>query len=978
MFTMFKIKASKKAGSNFYMQHLSANDYYSEKESVTGYWKGSLAEDFNLKNKKVDAEHFSAFQKNINPETGVKLTERNKAGSIRFYDFQCSAQKSVSVMSLWDSRLCDAHRRAVDFAMLEMERLAAVRVRKGASTATKDFAYTGNFVYAQFHHDSSRSLDPQLHAHNVIANATWDKVNKCYKALETGEICRAIRYCGKVYQNYLAHECKKLGYDIIKIYDTKGNIKGFEIDGVDEDILKMYSKRRKEIDAEIENFKKDKGRSPTFAEIASITRLTRDRKMTEITKKEVIAYQKEQLLPAEQIKLTTLVDKAKSNDTFNYMSDNEIKREFVKTIPSVYERVGVVRKDKIMAEVLNQNLGKAHLFRYSENFKDIERLRNLGGGTPNPYFTTEKIIKQEYFCIDSIDEQKNLFSPINPGFKAFENQTEFDYTEQIEVISGVLKSKDRFMLLRGVAGAGKTSTLQELCKGLKNEQIPSIQLIAPTNSAVDVLKGEGFDRAQTVAKFLLSESHRPAEGSLLIIDESGLNSLEEGVKLIQLSLENNYRVLFVGDSAQHSSVQAGDFFRLIEDYSQIDNFELSDIHRQQVLAYKAAVTDCSCWRFKEAFEKFDGIGFIKEGEAKYLSKAADSYFEFTDGGVNIQKCIAVAPTHAECEVFTEAIRDRLKASGRLADTGHAKEMFYTWSWTANKLNDINSYKVGQKLSFVRSTKGVASAGEMVTVEKKEDDYLHFSNGNKLYVKKASEHLIAGETREAEFCEGDLVQFSVNIKEKGIYNGSLGIVSQNTDEVILLNKAGKLGKTAKLNENFVGWRHGWVTTSHKAQGRTSENVVVAAETLTKKAFYVTMSRGKQKAILHCPDKEHLKNGLLKRNVNRVLAVEMNAQKKERDVKLEKKEARKVKASTMPNLDYLEPENRLALLRKHIAELASKALQLGKNVISRTVRMGKYPGIINEKTEIPVDKQNAMDLLANSRKKKHTTPNKGIEL
>ena len=108
---------------------------------------------------------FRSFQQNVNPVSGQKLTPRNNPNSIRFYDFQCSAQKSVSVLSLFDSRLVEAHRKAVESGMKELERFAAVRIRKGDHFATKNFAYTGKFIYAQYHHDTSRLLDPQLHTH---------------------------------------------------------------------------------------------------------------------------------------------------------------------------------------------------------------------------------------------------------------------------------------------------------------------------------------------------------------------------------------------------------------------------------------------------------------------------------------------------------------------------------------------------------------------------------------------------------------------------------------------------------------------------------------------------------------------------------------------------------------------------------------------------------------------------------------------
>ena len=75
------------------------------------------------------------LRENVNPATGEKLTQRNVEGSIRFFDFQCSAQKSVSVLHALtgDEWLAGAHDRAAARAFAELEGFAACRVRAGAT-----------------------------------------------------------------------------------------------------------------------------------------------------------------------------------------------------------------------------------------------------------------------------------------------------------------------------------------------------------------------------------------------------------------------------------------------------------------------------------------------------------------------------------------------------------------------------------------------------------------------------------------------------------------------------------------------------------------------------------------------------------------------------------------------------------------------------------------------------------------------------
>src|SRR3990167_8188715 len=90
---------------------------------------------------------------------------------IAFFDFQCGCAKSVSIMALivGDERLKLAHQEAVLVALKELESLAARRVD---FMGKKHLQFTGNLTAALFHHDASRAVDPQLHTHCVIANAT--------------------------------------------------------------------------------------------------------------------------------------------------------------------------------------------------------------------------------------------------------------------------------------------------------------------------------------------------------------------------------------------------------------------------------------------------------------------------------------------------------------------------------------------------------------------------------------------------------------------------------------------------------------------------------------------------------------------------------------------------------------------------------------------------------------------------------------
>jgi conjugative relaxase-like TrwC/TraI family protein len=57
-------------------------------------------------------------------------------------------------------------------------------------------------------------LDPQLHAHAVAANPTFDATEGRWKALQASDIYECRAYLSEVYRNALGREVRALGYEI--------------------------------------------------------------------------------------------------------------------------------------------------------------------------------------------------------------------------------------------------------------------------------------------------------------------------------------------------------------------------------------------------------------------------------------------------------------------------------------------------------------------------------------------------------------------------------------------------------------------------------------------------------------------------------------------------------------------------------------------------------------------------------------------
>ena len=253
---MFTAVAQKNLGDaeNYFDEHLSQNDYYAAGEIRPGQWIGAGAERLGLKSE-VTREQFHALCENQNPNDGERLTQRQlKEGQRRvFYDFTCSAPKSVSVLAvtLADERLVTAHEEATRIAFRELEAFAATRVRKQGNQKDRT---TGNLAAAAFTHTSSRALDPQLHTHFTVFNATFDDSERSWKALQAGGMYDAIRYGTAVYRNELAKRVQQIGY---RIQPSKH---GFQIEGVSDEVLKRFSKRAQQRDAVVQELEQKLGR----------------------------------------------------------------------------------------------------------------------------------------------------------------------------------------------------------------------------------------------------------------------------------------------------------------------------------------------------------------------------------------------------------------------------------------------------------------------------------------------------------------------------------------------------------------------------------------------------------------------------------------------------------------------------------------------------------------------------------------------
>lgn len=241
MLSVSSVKSAGKAGAYY----TSEDNYYFLGEQSTE-WYGTGAENLGLEGP-VNRDTFVAVLEGQLPDgTDMRRMEGGINKHRPGYDLTFSAPKSASVLALvtGDTYLVDAHKEAVRRTLDEVEKLATTRTMTDGIT---EMEKTGNLVIATFMHDTSRNLDPAMHTHAIIANATlsengWKTVSTDINGRQgfTDVVWNEQVSIGALYRGHFRSIIEPAGYQT----EDTGPRGEWDITGVP---VKPFSSRRQEI-----------------------------------------------------------------------------------------------------------------------------------------------------------------------------------------------------------------------------------------------------------------------------------------------------------------------------------------------------------------------------------------------------------------------------------------------------------------------------------------------------------------------------------------------------------------------------------------------------------------------------------------------------------------------------------------------------------------------------------------------------------
>ena len=322
------------------------------------------------------------------------------------------------------------------------------------------------------------------------------------------------------------------------------------------------------------------------------------------------------------------------------------------------------------------------------------------------------------------------------------------------------------------------------------------------------------------------------------------------------------RIILSGDTGQHASVARGDALRILERHSNFKSGQLTAIRRQRKAAYRKAVELAAQKRTVEAFAQLERMGAVTEvladGHHDLHDSAAKSYLKAL---AENKSALLVAPTWNEIEAVTEKIRTALKTSGRLAAEEKEFQVFDSLSWTEAQKRDARQYRPGMAINFHRRGHGF-NKNETVAVVAVENDSIKVqrSDGTEtsFYLGQGSALCDVGERRKLKIAAGDklLLQANAVAVRKHFINGELVEVRAIQGDSVLLAD----GRV--IPADYRTFTHGYAVTSHAAQGKTVDEVLLVASSrslpaINQEQFYVSISRARERCQIFTDDSELLR-------------------------------------------------------------------------------------------------------------------------
>ncbi|MDR2566358.1 MAG: relaxase domain-containing protein [Bifidobacteriaceae bacterium] len=773
--------------------------------------------------------------------------ERGERRTVAGFDYTFSVPKSVSV--LWgvsdagtQALIAQAHHDSVADVIDFMER-EVVCTRSGISgrgAGVVQVDVTGVLATAFDHYDS-RAGDPQLHTHCVISNKVASVFDGRWRSVDSRPMHAAVVTLSEHYNAVLADRLARvLGVGWDQRDRGRNHNPAWEIEGVGEDLIKEFSSRSGDIDAEaarrVAEYRASHGRQPSrrmiiklreqaalatrpdkqIRSLADLTAEWRQRAAALIGgdatewARQVVEDGEAVVLRADDVPLDVVAHLGESvvqvvgekrstwrrwnlhaeasRQTMGWRFATAQDREAVVAliVDAAEDRSLRLTPAELSAPAEFQRPDGSSRFRpkhmtlySSQALLDAEdRLLDLGRTLTAPTVAPDTVAG----LVDTPDGRGRLLGP-----------------DQAAALTSIATSGRVVDVLVGPAGAGKTTALSRLRAAWEAEHGGgSVVGLAPSATAAAVLAEDLGIACENTARWLAEHDHLGRDfqpGQLVICDEASLAGTFTLDRITALAAQAGAKVLLVGDYAQLQAVDAGGAFTMLV-ADRHDAPELTDIHR-----------------FRSEWEKPASLG-LRHGRANVI----DAYLQ-----------------HGR---VTEGDHDDVTEAAYLAWRDDAREGLAALL-VADSHETVR--EMNQRARHERILAGLVDPDEHVTLH----DGSLTSAGDVVITRRNDRHLVAGKTG-------------------WVRNGDRWtVVKTHSDGAVTLRRAGRLNQATVILPAAYAAEHldlGYAVTAHRAQGVTVDRChTVVTPSTTRENLYVAMTRGRYANLAYVavdkPDQTH---------------------------------------------------------------------------------------------------------------------------
>ncbi len=864
--------------------YFAKDDYYvGEHASEVSAWGGVGAAELGLAGE-VDKATFENLLNGQLPDgEQVGDPERRRAG----LDLTFSMPKSASILAYvaGDERLLAAHMQSVRETMAWVEKHFA-EGRTYVDNPKGDPVRSGNLTYAVFQHDTSRKLDPQAHLHVVIANLT--KVGERWQAVHNDQLWKNNSIIGSVYHAALRTRIEALGY----CTELSGKHGQFEIEGVPKAVLRDFSQRREDILAKAAELGRGADRPALLREI---TKRTRDDKINledrEALRGEwqeraaALGFDGKALVSAAEERVGGVIPGRSASDVARQVLGGlgewgrQVQEWLRPNDPLVTNGIGRLgmAPERLRAEmavasairILGQREAAFPIHEVSRTALDLgltgvtiglveERVRQLADkgqlifgrstradGTVT-HVTTPEHIAEEWRLLAGVDAGRGVGVELMPSDLAAQRLQHCAGaqplgTEQLEAGILALSSRDRVVVIQGVAGAGKTTLISAMAEALRAEGKQVLGL-AQANKMVAMLRDEAEIPAQTLSSFVhehlrganagkgehFEGSRAALSNNVLVLDEASLVANKQMNYLVGIANRLGVdRLVMIGDRAQLQPIDAGKAFSLLQSHRPA--MARMDVSlRQRTEQMKAVAALSRVGHFAGAFRVL-GERVVSAG-LDYREAAARKWLELSaeDRG----RTALYASGRETRAVLNELIQDGLKSEGVLRGDGLDLTRIENVNVTREELRYAQTYRPGQLVDVIgRHRPGGLEHGHYRVVDvtptgrvvlRDNNGRRHSFRPDRLDPADRRDALVLAERDTIRIHEGERIRWTANDKARGLHNSAEALVLAITREGVEVRTSEGVNMLLAHGDQMLS-RLGlaYAINMHQAQGMTSD-------------------------------------------------------------------------------------------------------------------------------------------------------------